>query len=299
MLLEVGLPLSLAFIMFSLGFGLTFADFARVLTMPRAVVVGVVLQVMAIPAVAYLMLMVFDLPPALAFGVMILSFCPGGVTSNILTKLGGGSVALSITLTAVVSLLSVLTVPALVGWAGVTFLGAAAPEIDVLSIGLTMFAITAVPVLIGLFARRLSGAKADRAEKVISLLAMVLFLLIVVAAIASNWALIVDNIGTLGPVLVAINVVLLVLGVAVARGLGLSGGEGICISVEMGVQNATLGITVAGLVAQTAGLPEYALPSALYGITMYLVTIPGLFVLRSLFSKSKALSGRGQSGRGT
>lgn len=285
MLLEVGLPLSLAFIMFSLGFGLTFADFARVLTMPRAVVAGVVLQVLAIPAVAYLMLMVFDLPPALAFGVMILSFCPGGVTSNILTKLGGGSVALSITLTAVVSLLSVLTVPALVGWAGVTFLGAAAPEIDVLSIGLTMFAITAVPVLIGLFTRRLSGGKVDRAEKVISLLAMVLFLLIVVAAIATNWALIVENIGTLGPVLVAINLVLLVLGVAVARGLGLSGGEGICISVEMGVQNATLGITVAGLVAQTAGLPEYALPSALYGITMYLVTIPGLFVLRALFSK--------------
>jgi len=284
-LLEVGLPLSLAFIMFSLGFGLTFADFARVLTMPRAVVAGVVLQVLAIPAVAYLMLMVFDLPPALAFGVMILSFCPGGVTSNILTKLGGGSVALSITLTAVVSLLSVLTVPALVGWAGVTFLGAAAPEIDVLSIGLTMFAITAVPVLIGLFTRRLSGGKVDRAEKVISLLAMVLFLLIVVAAIATNWALIVENIGTLGPVLVAINLVLLVLGVAVARGLGLSGGEGICISVEMGVQNATLGITVAGLVAQTAGLPEYALPSALYGITMYLVTIPGLFVLRALFSK--------------
>jgi len=285
MLLEVGLPLSLAFIMFSLGFGLTFADFARVLTMPRAVATGVVLQVLAIPAVAYLMLMVFDLPPALAFGVMILSFCPGGVTSNILTKLGGGSVALSITLTAVVSLLSVITVPALVGWSGTTFLGTAAPEIDVLSIGLTMFAITAVPVVIGLFARRFSGVKAERAEKVISLLAMVLFLLIVVAAVGTNWVLIVDNIGTLGPVLVAINVVLLVLGVAVARGLGLTGGEGICISVEMGVQNATLGITVAGLVAQTAGLPEYALPSALYGITMYLVTIPGLFVLRALFSK--------------
>ena len=285
MLLEVGLPLSLAFIMFSLGFGLTFADFARVLTMPRAVATGVVLQVLAIPAVAYLMLIVFDLSPALAFGVMILSFCPGGVTSNILTKLGGGSVALSITLTAVVSLLSVITVPALVGWAGTAFLGTAAPEIDVLSIGLTMFAITAVPVVIGLFARRFSGAKAARAEKMVSLLAMVLFLLIVVAAVGTNWVLIVENIGTLGPVLVAINVVLLVLGVAVARALSLTGGEGICISVEMGVQNATLGITVAGLVAQTAGLPEYALPSALYGITMYLVTIPGLLVLRALFSK--------------
>lgn len=285
MLLEVGLPLSLAFIMFSLGFGLTFADFGRVLTMPRAVLTGVGLQVAAIPAVAYLLLQVMSLPPALAFGVMILSFCPGGVTSNILTKLGGGSVALSITLTALVSLLSVLTVPFLVGWAGQTFLKETAPEIDVMSIGLAMFAITAVPVLLGLLGRRFSGAKADAAERVISRAAIVLFVLIVAAAIATNWVLIVENITVLGPVLIALNVVLLILGVAVARLLGLSGAEGICISVEMGVQNATLGITVAGLVAQVAGIPEYALPSALYGITMYLVTIPGLFVLRALFSK--------------
>ena len=109
MLIDVALPLSLAIIMFSLGFGLTFADFGRVLTMPRAVIVGVAMQVIAVPAVAFLLVSFTSLPPAMAFGVMLLSFCPGGVTSNILTKLAGGTVALSITLTAVVSLLSVLT----------------------------------------------------------------------------------------------------------------------------------------------------------------------------------------------
>ena len=114
MLVTVALPVSLALIMFSLGFGLTFADFGRVFRMPRAVLTGMVLQVVGVPLVALVLLMLVDLPPAIAFGVMLLSFCPGGVTSNILTRLAGGTVALSITLTAVVSLLSVVTVPALV-----------------------------------------------------------------------------------------------------------------------------------------------------------------------------------------
>ncbi|MGR3637597.1 MAG: bile acid:sodium symporter family protein [Shimia sp.] len=286
MLIDVALPLSLAFIMFSLGFGLTFADFGRVLTMPKAVLTGVVMQIGAVPLVAYLLLIVFNLPPAMAFGVMILAFCPGGVTSNILTKLGGGTVALSITLTAVVSLLSVITVPILVVWAGATFLGEAAPEVNVLGIGMSMFAITAVPVLIGLLTRWVASGVADKIEKIVSAVALVLFLVIVVVALATNWDLFMANIWTLGPVLMLLNALLLVLGVGVARLLGLSGPDGLCISVEMGVQNATLGITVAGMVAQASGIPEYAVPAALYGITMYIVTIPGMFILRSIFGKS-------------
>ncbi|KPA20175.1 Sodium Bile acid symporter family protein [Shimia sp. SK013] len=286
MLIDVALPLSLAFIMFSLGFGLTFADFGRVLTMPKAVLTGVVMQIGAVPLVAYLLLIVFDLPPAMAFGVMILAFCPGGVTSNILTKLGGGTVALSITLTAVVSLLSVITVPILVVWAGATFLGEAAPEVNVLGIGMSMFAITAVPVLIGLLTRWVASGVADKIEKIVSALALVLFLVIVAVALATNWDLFMANIWTLGPVLMLLNALLLVLGVGVARLLGLSGPDGLCISVEMGVQNATLGITVAGMVAQASGIPEYAVPAALYGITMYIVTIPGMFILRLIFGKS-------------
>ena len=283
MLIDVGLPLSLAFIMFSLGFGLTFADFGRVLAMPKAVLSGVVMQVVAVPLVAYLLLIIFDLPPAMAFGVMILSFCPGGVTSNILTKLAGGTVALSITLTAVVSLLSVITVPVLVAWAGSTFLGAAAPAVNVLGIGMSMFAITAVPVIIGLLARWMGPGVAARIETGVSTLALILFVVIVVAALATNWELFTANMWSLGPVLMILNALLLVLGVGVAGLIGLSGPDGLCISVEMGVQNATLGIAVAGMVAQASGIPEYAVPAALYGITMYIVTIPGMFLLKRVF----------------
>ena len=129
MLLDIFLPLSLAFIMFSLGIGLTVADFVRVGRVFHAFLAGAVAQLVALPVVAFVLLMIFPLEPELAVGVMILSFCPGGVTSNILTKLAGGSVALSVTLTAVVSLIAVVTVPVLVGWSADNFMGLAAPDI--------------------------------------------------------------------------------------------------------------------------------------------------------------------------
>lgn len=285
MLIDVALPLSLAFIMFSLGYGLTPADFARVFSMPKAVLAGIILQVVAVPALAALALMLFPLPPALAFGVMLLSFCPGGVTSNILTKLAGGAVALSITLTAIVSLLSVLTVPVLIVWAAARYLGDAAPVVDVTRIGLSMFAITAVPVGLGLVVRFLRPEFAIRTEKTVTWIATVLFVFIVLVALISNWQLFVDSIAQLGPILIGLNAVLLLLGMLSARALGLTGRDGLCISIEMGVQNAALGIAVAGLVAQAGGIPEFAVPAAVYGITMYLVTIPGMFVLRGVFSK--------------
>lgn len=283
MLLEVFLPLSLAFIMFSLGLGLTFADFRRVLAMPVPVIAGILGQIVLLPVCAIVLLMIFPLPPALAFGVMLLSFCPGGVTSNILTRLAQGNVALSITLTAVVSLLSVLTVPVLTAWAAARYLGTAAPEIDVTGIALAMFAITAVPVLLGLFFRSGLPQVADRIEKAVSAIAVVLFVVIVVGALAANWQVFIDNIGTLGPLLILMNAVLLILGVILARMLGLGGADGVAISVEMGVQNATLGITVAALVAAAPGLSEYAVPSGVYGITMYFVTLPGIWLLRRIF----------------
>lgn len=285
MLIDVALPLSLAFIMFSLGLGLTFADFGRVLNMPKAVLTGIFGQVVVLPIVAFGLLYLIDLPPALAFGFMLLSFCPGGVTSNILTKLGGGNVALSITLTAVVSLLSVLTVPLLIGWAARQFLGEAAPDINVAAIAMAMFAITAVPVLIGLLVRFIAPVRSERIEAAVSNIALLLFVVILVVALASNWGLFIANIARLGPLLIGLNVALLLVGYLLTRLLGLSGGDGMCIAVEMGVQNAALGITVAGLVAQSAGISEFAVPAAVYGITMYIVSIPGIFVLRAIFPK--------------
>ncbi len=289
MLLDVFLPLSLAFIMFSLGLGLTPADFARVGAKPLAFAVGAATQMLLLPAVALGLVLLFAPPPELALGVMILSFCPGGVTSNILTRLAGGAVALSITLTAAVSLLSVVTVPFLVAWAAVGLMGEAAPAVDVGALGLAMFAITAAPVALGVAIRSLAPGFADRFEPLAARAATALFILIVAGALAANWGLFVENLPVLGPLLVLLNVVMLALGVAFARLMRLSRGEGLAIALEAGVQNATLGIAVSGLIAAAAtGLPAMALPSGVYGITMYLVTLPFILWARRGIAAARA-----------
>ena len=182
-LLEVFLPLSLAFIMFSLGISLTIADFARVAKTPIGFSIGALAQVVLLPVIAFCLLMVFPLPPELALGVMILSFCPGGVTSNILTRLAGGTLALSITLTAVFSLLAVITVPPLVVWNAEYFMGVAAPDVQVTSLGIAMFLITAAPVGIGIACRHLMPSSADRIESGAAKIATVLFVVIVIVIV--------------------------------------------------------------------------------------------------------------------
>ncbi|MBU2983416.1 bile acid:sodium symporter family protein [Lentibacter algarum] len=281
MLISVALPLSLAIIMFSLGLGLKFGDFTRVVARPVPVAIGITLQIALIPALAYLLLQVFSLPPAMAFGVMILSFCPGGVTSNMLTRFAQANVALSITLTAVVSLLSVVSVPLLTAWAATATLGAQAPEINVTSIAVAMFAITALPVFIGLMVSQFATGFATRIEGFMYKLASVLFLIITVAALATNWELFINNIGTLGPLLITLNILLLLLGAGVGRLTGLSWADAKAIALELGVQNATLGITVAGLISMSEGIGEYAVASGVYGITMYIVTLPAIWLTRN------------------
>ncbi|KMW57229.1 Sodium-dependent transporter [Candidatus Rhodobacter oscarellae] len=277
-LLNLGLPLVLAFIMFSLGLGLTVADFAQVARAPKAFAIGALAQLVLLPLVAFLVLLAFPVESALAVGVMILAFCPGGVTSNMLTRLAGGSVALSISLTAVISLVSALTVPLLVAWAAGYFEGAAAPEINVASLAVAMFLITILPVALGLLLRHFRPAATADIEPFVFRAAAALFVLIVLAAVVANWTLFIENLASLGPLLVALNLLLLGIGMALARVAGLQRKEGIAISIEAGVQNATLGITVGSLIAGEA-LSSYALPSGVYGITMYLVTLPVIFLM--------------------
>lgn len=282
MIVDIALPISLAIIMYSLGVGLTVGDFTRVLRMPKAVLIGGLGQLLVIPLVAFLLLHLFDLPPAMAFGVMLVAFCPGGVTSNILTKLAGGTVALSITLTAIVSLLSVLTVPVFLGWAGAYFLGDSVPPLDVSSIAVSMFAITAAPVVLGLLTRHFARGFAQRIERGLSITSAVLFVVIVLGAIAENWTTLSENLGVLGPLIVMMIVSLLVLGVLMGRMLSLAAPDGVCISIEMGVQNAALGIAVSSLIASGEGIPEIGIPAAVYGLLMYVITLPVLPLLRRL-----------------
>lgn len=281
-LINVVLPLSLAIIMLSLGIGLTGADFKRVAERGWVFATGAVCQVILVPLVAYLMIMVFGLSGEIAAGVMLLSFCPGGVTSNIVSRLANGDVALSVSLTALISLLSILTVPVLVGWAVVHFMGDAAPDVSVTSIAIAMFLITTLPVVIGMFIRRMVPELAQRVEPVLVKLASLLFVLIVIAAVAANWDLFIENLASLGPALISLNLIMMLLGLGIAALAGLTWRERKTISVEVGIQNGTLGITLAPLIVGTgAALPAIGLPSAVYGVTMYLVALPFVLWLRS------------------
>ena len=280
-LISVVLPLALAAIMLSLGLGLTVDDFKRVLVRPFAFCVGAANQLVLVPIIAFLIIIVFGISAELAVGIMILSFCPGGVTSNMISKLAKGDVALSVSLTAVISLVSMITVPILVAWSLSRFMGADAPPISITSLAISMFLITALPVLIGVLIRHFATGFANKVEPVFSKIATVLFVIIVIAALASNWNLFIENLLVLGPALIVLNVLLIVLGAVIAKICGLSLNEVKTIAIETGIQNSTVGITLGTIVAaNAAGFSAYSLPAAVYGITMYLVAAPAVAYFR-------------------
>ena len=282
-LVSVVLPLALAFIMFTLGLGLTIDDFRRVLVRPKAFFTGAVSQILIVPFVALVLVVLFSPPPELAVGVMILSFCPGGVTSNIISKFANGDVALSVSLTAVVSLATILTVPFLVAWSVQHFMGADAPPITITRLAVSLFLITTLPVTLGVAIRHFAADFAQWILPWLSNIATALFVIIVIAALAGNWGVFIDNLALLGPVLIVLNLVLIVLGICLAVALGLTVAEAKTIAVETGIQNGTVGIALGAIIgAQAEGFSAYALPSAVYGITMFVVTLPIVFWLRNL-----------------
>lgn len=281
-LVNVVLPLSLSIIMFSLGVGLTPADFRRVAERPWAFAIGAVCQIVFIPVTAFLIILLFGLTGPIAAGVMLVALCPGGVTSNVVSKLANGDVALSVSLTALISLLSILTVPFLIGWSVVHFMGAEAPNVSTTKLALAMFLLTTLPVSLGMILRYFFPVFADRIEPAMLTLASVLFVLIILAAIASNWGLLIDNVALLGPALLTLNLTTMFGGLIIAAAFGLTWTEQKTISIEVGIQNGTLGITLAPLIMGVAGgIPTIGLPSALYGVVMYVTAIPFVLWLRS------------------
>ncbi len=265
--------------MFSLGLGLRKTDFVRVLKFPVAFGAGLINQVLLLPLVALALAHAFGLSPEFAVGLMILALCPGGVTSNVLTKLAGGNPPLSISLTATTSLLSTLTVPFLVAFSVVHFMGDSGPRVDTTKLGVTMFLITAVPVAIGMALTAKSPALVQRIAPGISRVAIALFAIIILAALAKNWEVFSSNLGTLGPVAILLNVLMLCAGITTAKMIGLDRRDATTISIESGVQNGTLAIAVGSIIAGVEGqtLPPETVPAAVYSITMYIVCVP--FVL--------------------
>ena len=279
MIVKILLPIILAFIMFSLGLGLKAKDFSRILKFPIAFGAGLLNQVVLLPLIALALAHAFGLSNIFAVGLMILALCPGGVTSNILAKMAGGNAPLSISLTAVTSLLSTITVPLILAFSVNYFMGDAVPPVDMTLLGLTMFLITAVPVSIGMVLTAKSPALVDKIAPKVSRTAVCLFVIVIVGALAENWEAFSSNLGTLGPVAVLLNVIMLLLGLVSAKALRLDKMDATTISIESGVQNGTLAIAVAGIIAGVDGkiLPPEALPAAVYSITMYCVCVPFVF----------------------
>lgn len=279
MIVQIFLPLILAFIMFSLGLGLRQEDFTRVIQYPNAFSTGLINQLILLPLIALGIVKAFGFSAELAVGIMILSFCPGGVTSNVLTKIANGNTPLSISLTAVVSLASIITIPLLVALSVGHFMGADEADVNIARLGIKMFLITAVPVLLGMLLTASKPLLVEKICKTVSQIAIFLFVLIILAALVTNWGVFYSSLPTLGPALALLNVIMLSLGFLSSSLIKLDAKDATTISIESGVQNGTLGISVGALIAlnATEALPPTTVPSALYGITMYFVSIP--FVL--------------------
>ncbi len=261
------LPLILAFIMFSLGLGLTVGDFRRILGQPRALLVGVVCHFVLLPLVCYLMLKTMGVTGVFAVGFMILAACPTGTTSNLLTYLARGDVALALSFTAVASVATIFTLPLIVTWALGHFLGAAR-AVDV-PVGLMMGQVAFVlglPVSLGMVARQRWSSWAQRFEPRATRVATGLFILIVVLAVVKNWPLLRDNFTSLAPFAVLLNVAMLAIGFGVAWVARLSYRQSVTLGIETAVQNAALALVIASTVLKEDAM---AIPGALYGVLMY------------------------------
>ena len=277
MIIDIFLPLSLVFIMFTLGVGLTTKDFKNVLLEPKAFGLGIINQMIILPILAFSIVSVIGLTNEMAVGMMILACCPGGVTSNMITKLAKGDTALSISYTAMASIITVITLPLIVGFSMQYFMESSAPSINILSLGMTMFFITSLPVSIGLYINTKYHDIADVFRPIANKISTVLFIIIVGGALASEWDAFVSNLDTLGPAIISLIIIMLFIGYNSAKWFSMSKKKAVTIAIESGIQNATVGITIGNLILNQEGLSILSLPSGVYGILMYLVCLPFVF----------------------
>ena len=267
-------PVCLAIIMFGLGLGLTVSDFTRLLKIPRDFIVGFFGQVILLPIVAFILIQIISLPPEIALGTMIIAAAPGGVMSNILTKFANGDVALSISLTAVVSLISVITVPLIVynsaGFLGIEIF----KEISMLNIALKMFVAVTIPVIFGMIVRALMTDFIVSKTLLVQRLSLILFLVIFTAIWVEEWDRITSFIQRAGLIALILNLTMIFLGYYLAKYLTSGVKQRKCISLECGLQNGTLALFVT---TQLFDDVVFAVPTAAYALIMF--TTATIFVL--------------------
>ena len=278
-LTDIFLPLALAFIMFALGLGLTGTDFLRVAKQPKDFFVGAISQVILLPIIAFVLVKLWPISPELAVGVMIIAAAPGGVTSNILTSFAKGDVALSISLTAIISLLSVITIPFIVVLS-LSLLGVEniSKDISLVSMALNMFLIVTVPVILGMLFRKFASNAAIKFESVAKKVSAVLFVIVLLGAILAEKENIVSYFAQAGLITLILNVVMMIVAFYVAQIIGTGIAQKKCIAIECGLQNGTLAIFVA---TTLFGGGMYVIPAATYSLIMFLTSLVFVFIVRN------------------
>jgi BASS family bile acid:Na+ symporter len=261
------LPFSLAVIMFGMGLSLRVEDFKRILIFPKAVGIGLLNQLVILPILAFGIVKAFSLPPELAVGLMILAVCPGGATSNLITHLAKGDAALSITLTACSSVITVFTIPFLVNFSIAYFIpGGEAKQLEVVGTVVSVLFITLIPVALGMITLAKAPRLAEKWDQPFRKISIVFFVVIVGAAILKERENLVQYFVEAGPAALALNLSTLALSFAMAKWTGLPFRQGLTIAIESGIQNGTLGITIAATLLVNSVM---SIPSAIYSLLMF------------------------------
>ena len=273
-------PIALALIMLALGLGLTGQDFLRVAKQPKDFLVGLICQLILLPIIAFLLLKIFNLPLEIALGVMIIAAAPGGVTSNVLTKFANGDVALSISLTAIISLISIISVPFIVfKSAELLEVAEISKDISMIGISMKMFLVVTLPVIIGMLIRKFATNFVMSKSQLIERISVFLFVIVFAAIWVEEWENIMGYIKQAGLITLVLNIIMMFIGYYVAKFLASGVSQRKSISLECGLQNGTLAVFVA---SQLFTEITYLIPTATYAIVMFLTSIIYVFIVRKI-----------------
>jgi len=271
-------PICLAIIMLSLGLNLTIEDFKRVVKKPKDFTVGIVCQLILLPITAFILIKIFNTPTELALGVMIIAAAPGGVTSNILTKFANGDVALSVSLTAITSIISIVTVPLII-FNSVELLQISyiEKEISMLGISLKMFFVVTLPVIIGMLIRKFATNFITAKTLMIQRISIILFVIVFAAIWIEEWDSIYSYLVRAGSIALTLNIVMMLVGYYVAKLFITGTAQRRCISLECGLQNGTLAVFVS---TQLFDEMIYMVPTAAYALIMFITSLLFVFIVR-------------------
>lgn len=273
-------PIALALIMLGLGMGLTLKDFLRVLNNPKDFIIGFICQLIILPIIAFILILLLNTPIELALGVMIIAAAPGGVTTNVLTKFANGDVALSVSLTAIISLVSIISVPFIVFIsADLLQISNISKEISMIGISTKMFLVITLPVLLGMLVRKFATNFITSKTHLIQRISVILFIIIFVAIWVEEWENIFSYIAQAGTITLALNIVMMLIGYYVAKFLSTGVAQRKCISLECGLQNGTLAVFVA---SQLFNDIIFLIPTAAYALIMFLTSLIFVFIIRKI-----------------